>query len=65
MTSFSTDHRMPTGDGSGVEVLSTVTPPISSQPSRSNCRPATAPDIRSTTFAHGPAQSAGGMYALV
>src|SRR5947208_1050321 len=36
VTSFSTDHRMPSGDGSGVEVLKTVTTPISSQPSRSN-----------------------------
>src|SRR5437867_3002588 len=63
-TSFSTDHVMPSGDGSGVEVLKTITPPMVSQPSRSNCRPLTAPSMRSTTLAHGPGQAAGGVWAL-
>src|SRR5947209_1814668 len=63
-TSLSTDQVMPSGDGSGVEVFSTITPPMVSQPSRSNWRPLTAPSRCSTTLAHGPGQPAGGVYAL-
>jgi hypothetical protein len=61
LTSLSTDQAMPSADGSGVDVLNTMTPPMVSQPSRSNCRPLTLPERCSTTFAHGPGQAAGGV----
>src|SRR5690349_6858146 len=59
--SFSTVHLIPSTEGSGVDVLNTLTPPISRRPNRSNCRPATAPDSLSTTLAHGPWHAAGGV----
>ncbi len=56
---------MPSGEGCGVEVRRTSTPPMWRWPRRSYWRPLTLPSIRSTTLLQLAPQPLGGVYVPV